>query len=135
MIDEAIGKILGMAAAYVASAAGMFVAYVNYRMRIVKADKVMTPTAWTVIAVTVLATVCGVVIVGQLAASHVDESPPAEEAAAVATELEPSAEPEPATEPQRSRWTWIGIIVPAAIFLFATVVTTALHRHFSTHGH
>ena len=35
MIDEAIGKILGMAMAYVASAAGMFVEYVNYRKRIV----------------------------------------------------------------------------------------------------
>ena len=31
MIDEAIGKILGMAMAYGASALGMFVAYVNYR--------------------------------------------------------------------------------------------------------
>ena len=39
MIDEAIGKILGMAMAYGASALGMFVAYVNYRKRIVKADK------------------------------------------------------------------------------------------------
>ena len=45
MIDEAIGKILGMAMAYAASAAGMLLAYVNYRKRIVKADKVMTPAA------------------------------------------------------------------------------------------
>ena len=137
MIDEAIGKILGMAMAYVASAAGMFVAYYNYRRRIVKADKVMTPAAWTVIAVTVLATLGGVVVVGQLAAGSAAEEAPALEAEVAAAppieDVTPVAA-EPAEEPERSRWSWIGIIVPAAIFLFATIVTTALHRHFSNHG-
>ena len=139
MIDEAIGKILGMALAYVASAAGMFVAYVNYRKRIVKADKIMTPTAWTVIAVTVLATFCGIVIVGQLAASYAaGETPAVEEAVAEIPEPEEpavAAPTKPAAETAGPRWTWIGIVVPAAIFLFATIVTTGLHRHFSTHGH
>ena len=50
MIDEAIGKILGMAMAYGASALGMLVAYINYRKRIVRAEKLMSPSAWTVIA-------------------------------------------------------------------------------------
>ena len=79
MIDEAIGKILGMAMAYVASAMGMFVAYVNYRKRIVKADKIMTPAAWTVIAVTVLATLGGAAIVAQMAAGASTEASPAVE--------------------------------------------------------
>ena len=69
MIDEAIGKILGMAMAYVASAMGMFVAYLNYRMRIVKADKVMTPVAWTVIVIIFLATLGGTAIVMQMTAA------------------------------------------------------------------
>ena len=137
MIDEAIGKILGMAMAYVASAAGMFVAYVNYRKRIVKADKVMTPAAWTVIAVTILATLGGAAIVTQMAAGAAAEAPAeveeAIEAAAPAAEAPVIAET--TRDPERSRWSWIGIVVPAAIFLFATVVTTGLHRHFSTHGH
>ncbi len=136
MIDEAIGKILGMAMAYVASAMGMFVAYVNYRKRIVKADRVMTPAAWVVIGATVLATAAGVVVVGQLAAERAAaEAPaPAQVAEPAPAPPERPADAEPA-RPERSRWSWIGIIVPAAIFLFATVVTTGLHRHFSTHGH
>ena len=136
MIDEAVGKILGMAMAYVASAAGMFVAYVNYRKRTVKAERVMTPVAWAVIAVTVLATLGGAVVVGQLAAERGAE-------AAAVSEPAPLPEPAPAPAParaeatrsERGSWSWIGIVVPAAIFLFATVVTAALHRHFSTHGH
>jgi hypothetical protein len=34
--------------------------------------------------------------------------------------------PEPRQSPS-----WLGIVLPAAIFLFATIVTAALHRHFS----
>lgn len=137
MIDEAIGKILGMAMAYVASAMGMFVAYVNYRKRIVKADKVMTPAAWTVVAVTLLATLGGAAIVAQMAAGAAAEAPPAvEEAVAAAPQPEEIAAPaEAAAASERDRWPWIGVAIPAAIFLFATAVTTGLHRHFSTHGH
>jgi len=137
MIDEAIGKILGMVMAYVASAMGMFVAYVNYRKRIVKADKIMTPAAWTVIAVSVLATLGGAAIVAQMAAGASPEAPAVvEEVAEAAPQPEVIAAPAEAHAPaERSRWPWIGIAIPAAIFLFATVVTTGLHRHFSTHGH
>jgi len=134
MIDEAIGKILGMVMAYVASALGMFVAYVNYRRRIVKADRVMTPTAWAVVVGSVLAIVVGGLIVVQLAA-------PAPEQV-----VEEVVTPEPVPTPvapavsapadvEQSRWPWVGIVLPAAIFLFATVVTAALHRHFSTAPH
>ncbi len=131
MIDEAIGKILGMAMAYVASAAGMFVAYVNYRRRVVRADRIMTPTAWVVIAISVLAVAGAVVVVGQLATA----APPAEETvAAVVEEAAPVAAPERAADRARAGWPWIGIVIPAGIFLFATVVTTALHRHFTAHG-
>ena len=136
MIDEAIGKILGMAMAYVASAMGMFVAYVNYRKRIVKAEKIMTPTAWAVIALTVLATLGGAMVVGQLAAERPVEEAAVAEATEVVVEAEEEAAPPAVTETRpRSAWSWIGIIVPAAIFLFATVVTAGLHRHFTTHGH
>ena len=140
MIDEAIGKILGMAMAYLASAAGMFVAYVNYRKRIVKADKVMTGTAWTVIVVTLLATVGGVLIVGQLAARGADDEAPAFVEVVEEGLLPEQAEQagpgrEAGAQPSRPTWSWIGILIPGAIFLFATVVTAGLHRHFSTHGH
>ena len=137
MIDEAIGKILGMVMAYVASAMGMFVAYINYRKRIVKADTIMTPATWTVIAVSVLATLGGAAIVAQMAASASAEAPPAvEEVAEAAPRPEVVVAPaEAAAQPERGRWPWIGIVIPGAIFLFATVVTTGLHRHFSTHGH
>ncbi|MDH3745563.1 MAG: hypothetical protein OES47_10735 [Acidobacteriota bacterium] len=144
MIDEAIGKILGMAMAYVASAAGMLVAYINYRKRIVKAERVMTGTAWTVIGASILAVVAGAVLVVRLAAVPEASS----EAAGTAETSEATVEalqvePEPAVEtvaktsppPESNRWPWIGIALPAAIFLFATVVTAALHRHFTTHGH
>jgi hypothetical protein len=137
MIDEAIGKILGMVMAYIASAMGMFVAYVNYRKRIVKADKVMTPVAWTVIAVALLGTLGGAVIVAQMAASAAADTPvEVEEAVAAAPRPEAVAAPtETAPQPERNRWPLVGVIIPAVIFLFATVITTGLHRHFSTHGH
>ena len=135
MIDEAIGKILGMAFAYVVSGLGLLVAYINYRKRIVKADRVMTPAAWGVIAVTVLATLGGVVVVGQLAAERPAEAPAPVEVSEPAPAPAEAAVPEAARKPERRQWTWLGILIPAAIFLFATVVTTGLHRHFSTHGH
>ena len=137
MIDEAIGKILGMAMAYGASALGMFVAYVNYRKRIVKADKVMSPAAWGVIALSVLAVLGAVFIVTQIASAP--DEPGAAEEVAIATpvvEPEPQAEPAAATPTKpRSSWTLVGILVPGLIFLFATWITAGLHRHFSTHGH
>ncbi len=134
MIDESIGKILGMAMAYGASALGMFVAYVNYRRRVIKADKVMTPAAWLVIANSDLAEAGAVVVVGQQATA-----PPAEAETVAAPEEEaPIARaepPAPAPPGERSNWPWVGIVIPAGIFLLATVITAALHRHFTAHGH
>jgi len=137
MIDEAIGKILGMAMAYGASALGMFVAYVNYRKRIVKADKVMTPAAWVVILLSVAAVGGAVLIVAQIAGAPADPGVEGEVAIEAPT-VEPEIELQPAVrEPAESRSSWpmVGIVVPGLIFLFATWVTAALHRHFSTHGH
>lgn len=137
MIDEAIGKILGMAMAYVASVLGMFVAYVNYRTRIVKADKIMTPAAWTVILLSLLAVAGAVLIVAQIAGTAAAAGA-AEEVEIAAPSVEPGAELQPAAkEPGEPRPSWplIGIVVPGLIFLFATWITAALHRHFSIHGH
>lgn len=132
MISDAVGKILGMAMAYGVSVLGLFLAYVNYRRRIVKAERVMTPVAWAVMAATVLGIVGGVLIVASLA-----ESPPAEGVKAVA-EPEPPApaiERPQARERAGSRWPLIGMVLPAAIFLLATWITAGLYRHFSRAGH
>ncbi len=132
MISDAVGKILGMAMAYGVSVLGLFLAYVNYRRRIVKAERVMTPVAWAVVAAIVLGIVGGVLIVASLA-----ESPPAEGVKAVA-EPEPQApaiERPPARERAGSRWPLIGMVLPAAIFLLATWITAGLYRHFSRAGH
>lgn len=133
MISEAIGKIVGMAMAYVASVLGLFLAYVNYRKRILKAEKVMTPVAWAVVAATVLGVAGGVLVVALLA-----EAPPAATAEAPAT-AEETPEPAdaaaerhpPAAEREGRGWPVLGVVLPAAIFLFATWVTVALYRHFS----
>lgn len=131
MISEAMGKILGMAMAYGVSSLGLFLAYVNYRRRIVKADKVMTPAAWAVLAAVVLGVAAGVAVVWQLA------EPPAavvEEAVEAPPPVAAPA-PVPADEEDRDRWPLIGILIPAGIFLFATWVTGGLYHHFTTHGH
>ncbi len=133
MISEAMGKILGMAMAYGVSSLGLFLAYVNYRRRIVKADKVMTPAAWMVLGAVALGVAGGVAVVWQLA----------EPLAAVAEEAAPAVETEvfeepaaaPAADEERDRWPLIGIVIPAVIFLFATWVTAGLYSHFTHHGH
>lgn len=154
MIDEAVGKILGMAMAYLASAMGLFLAYISYRKRIVKADRLMSGTAWTVVAVTLLSTMGGVLVVGRLAKERsaleqpafVDEAQETEKALRDPAGTSPqrsgtpgsagiAESPEgPESAPARTRWSWIGVVVPAAIFLFATGVTAGLHRHFATRG-
>ena len=165
MIDEAIGKILGMAMAYGVSSMGLFLAYANYRKRTLKADKIMTPTAWMVVGVTLLAVVGAVLLVAQLA--QAPASADAEQVVEAAAEqpiaehgaesvAEPVAEPvvesiaaavdetsvgetvagdTAGAEPQvpRDEWPWVGIVVPATIFLLATWLTAGLHRRFS-HG-
>ena len=132
MIDEAVGKILGMAMAYVASAMGMFVAYVNYRRRLVRADRVMTPAAWVVIAVTLAATLGGAVVVSRLAAERAAEADAPAFVEVVEEALQPAAEASESAGPaDKKHWSWVGIFLPALIFLFATVVTAGLHRHFA----
>jgi hypothetical protein len=137
MIDEAIGKILGMAMAYGASALGMFVAYVNYRKRIVKADKVMTPAAWTVILLSVLAVGGAVLVVFQFAGAPVEPGPA--DVVEVQVPIEKSEVevqvPVRGIDESQSKWPLVGIVLPLLIFLFATWITAALHRHFSTQGH
>lgn len=135
MIDEAIGKILGMAMAYGASSMGMFVAYVNYRRRVLEADKIMTPGAWAVIALSVLAVGGAVIVVTQLAtAPAAAETAAVEQEAALAKKPAPPPPADRSPRPERDAWPWVGIVIPAGIFLFATVITAALHRHFTAHG-
>lgn len=134
MISEAVGKILGMAMAYGVSSLGLFLAYVNYRKRIVKADRVMTGKAWAVIALTFAGIAAGVLVVAGLA------EVPAPESATVAEVSEaqpvvPLPETAPAAEPESGRWPLVGIVLPAAIFLVATWITAGLYRHFSQGMH
>jgi disulfide bond formation protein DsbB len=134
MIEEAIGKIIGMAFAYVVSGLGLLVAYINYRKRIVKADKIFTATAWSVMAAILVAACLGVVVVALLATPPSAEEP---EAAVVAVVPEAAIETAPpdARPPRRtgegSQWSVLGLVLPIIIFLFATVLTAALYRHFS----
>lgn len=140
MIDEAIGKILGMAMAYGVSALGLFLAYVNYRKRIVRADRVMSPAAWGVVVVIVAVVAGGVLVVSQLA-----QGSAAAEAAAAGVAATPPPPPAAPTEAatraaaaahaNNARWPLTGMVVPVVIFLFATWVTAALYNHFSRSGH
>lgn len=145
MIDEAVGKILGMAMAYGVSSLGLFLAYVNYRKRKLGAEKVMTPAAWGVVAAIVLGVTGGVWVVASLARPPASVEPetlaqvePAPESVAGLEEA-PEAEPETAVTPvpappverDASRWPLVGVVLPAAIFLAATWITLALYRHFS----
>jgi len=174
VITEAMGKILGMAMAYGVSALGLFLAYVNYRRRVVRAERVMSRTAWAVVAAVVLVLVAGVWVVADLSTRAAAE---AKEAAVVTESTDGETEPRateagvmgevgevdavsgldtagegaptrastsgaapatgdggaaPETAEERPGWSWVGVLVPAAIFLFATWVTAALHRRFAT---
>ncbi len=80
----------------------------------------------------------GVLTVAQLATAPAPagvEAAPAPEAAAEAAAPAVTAPAGPVVAEERSRWPLVGMIVPALIFLFATVITAGLHRHFSAHGH
>ena len=139
-MNEAVGKILGMALAYGVSSLGLLLAYVNYRKRIVKADRVMSSRAWVVMGASVLAIAVGAGVVASLA-SRADTSAAAQQVGSESrTQLErkqvqQTATPEPTSGTPRPRWPLIGIAVPGAIFLFATWITAALHRRFSLSSH
>jgi hypothetical protein len=129
VISEAMGKVLGMAMAYGVSALGLLLAYINYRMRILKADRVMSPVAWVVVVATIVSVALGALGVVWLAASapaaEVAPPPPAEEF------VEAPPPPEAAAAEPREEWSLIGIVVPGLVFLLATWTTAALHHHFS----
>ena len=101
MIDEALGKILGMAMAYGVSSLGLLLAYYNYRKRIVKADQIFTPAAKTVIGI--VGAIVMVAVVG--GAIYIGDIPPKKAIA--------------------------GVIVPAVILGFYFWVPWALYRHFT----
>lgn len=152
MIDESIGKIIGMAMAYGVSALGLFLAYANYRKRTLKADKVMTPKAWGVVAVVVLTIAGGVLVVAELAQPPAEISESTEalagmdfeepDARLIDTEEIDTEEAEaeletapPAPDEERSNWPLVGMLLPAIIFLSATWITAGLYRHFSAQPH
>ncbi len=132
MINEAMGKILGMVLAYGVSGLGLFLAYINYRKRILKAETVMTPTAWVVVAVIVLAVAGGALVVAQLAEPPAPDTPAAAAAPADAAAATAAA---PVRAAEQSAWPWVGILVPAVIFLVATWITAGLFWHFSRTGY
>ena len=136
-MSEAMGKILGMVMAYGVSSLGLFLAYANYRRRTIGADRIMTGRAWIVVVVVLAAVGAGVGVVSELAemparSEGTGEQPASADASPV-TVSAPSPPVVPGSD-ERPQWPLVGILVPAAIFLFATWVTSTLHRHFATHG-
>lgn len=106
-VDPAVGKILGMLMAYAVSSLGLLLAYYNYRVRVVKADRVFGPVArrvlWTVAVALVALTITGAAMI---------DAPPG------------------------ARWQtlqqrWPGILLPALVFLASFWVTWGLYRRFS----
>jgi hypothetical protein len=47
----------------------------------------------------------------------------------------PMREPMREVDESQDKWPLVGMVLPLVIFLFATWITAALHRHFSTQGH
>jgi hypothetical protein len=136
MISEAMGKILGMVLAYGVSALGLLLAYVNYRKRVVKADRVMTGTAWAVVAAVFVVIGLGVWVVAGLTEVQAPAPGPAEvgEAQVAETLAEDQAPPAAPAEPP-SEWSLLGLVLPLIIFAFATWMTVALFKRFTHEGH
>ncbi|MEM7585330.1 MAG: hypothetical protein AAF560_18215 [Acidobacteriota bacterium] len=137
-MSEAMGKILGMAMAYGVSSLGLLLAYVSYRRRTLGAERVMTGTAWAVIAAVLLSIAGGAWVVAELSARAQAAEPTvaAAEPTASSTYGQPTLEPIAARSAQRpaeerQSWPLIGMLLPLAIFSIATWVTGSLHRHFS----
>ncbi|HEY0590449.1 MAG TPA: hypothetical protein VGF40_01670 [Thermoanaerobaculia bacterium] len=135
MISEAMGKILGMVLAYGVSALGLLLAYVNYRKRVVKADRVMTGTAWGVVAAVFVVIALGVWVVAGLTEPAPAPGPAEVGEAQVAetiTEEEVPVPPAPAEPP--AEWSVLGLVLPLIIFAFATWMTLALFKRFTHEG-
>jgi len=127
MIDEAVGKILGMAMAYAVSSLGLFLAYASYRRRVVGARRVMSATAWVVLAVVVVGVAAAVWTVAALVE-------PAAGVAVAEVETEVPAPPTPGPIRGRSDGGFpiLGLVLPGLVFLVATGVTFGLYRHFAS---
>jgi hypothetical protein len=106
-MNPAAGKILGMVMAYAVSSLGLLLAYVNYRKRIIKAEKVFTARAKAVITGVITVAAVGAVLT----------------AAAASTE-------------SRGLWAAVvanpfGLVLPMLIVLVSVVLTWLLYRHFA----
>ena len=106
-LSPAAGKILGMVMAYAVSALGLLLAYYNYRKRIVKAEKIFTNTARTVVVAVAVVALTGLIL-GAAAAGH-DEL----------------------TGWSAVRANLLGVVAPGAILLVSFLVSWALYRHFA----
>jgi len=119
---EALGKLLGMVMAYTVSSMGLLFAYVNYRRRIMKADKVFTPLA------AVLTGGIGVVLFGAVVFLLIAMSRmPAESNQAMTIGNVQQA--------ATTGFSLVGLLVPAAIFLLSFIMTWLLYQHFSKQHH
>lgn len=106
-VDPAVGKIVGMLMAYGVSALGLLLAYVNYRKRIVKADRVFTPAAWAVFGL-----VCGAAVLVFVLVAAAMSAPDQPRGQAILGQLG-------------------GILVPGVVFAASFWLTWKLYRRFS----
>lgn len=106
-VDPAAGKILGMLMAYAVSSLGLLLAYVNYRKRILKAERIFSPAATAVIVGVLSVAVIGAVLTAAVASSEADDP-----WKAITSNL-------------------VGLALPALIVLVSVLLTWLLYRHFS----
>jgi len=119
---EALGKLMGMVMAYSVSSLGLLFAYVNYRRRIMKAEKVFTPLA------AVLTGGIGVVLFGGVALLLFAMSRmPAESGQDMTIGNVQQA--------ANTGFSLTGLLVPAVIFLLSFILTWMLYQHFSKQHH
>jgi len=119
---EALGKLLGMVMAYAVSSLGLLFAYVNYRRRIMKAEKVFTPLA------AVLTGGIGVVLFGAvvLLLFAMGRMPAESGQAMTIGDVQQAA---------TTGFSLTGLLVPAGIFLLSFILTWMLYQHFSKQRH
>ena len=106
-MSPAAGKILGMIMAYAVSSLGLLLAYINYRKRIMRAEKIFTPRAKVVI----IGVVCVAVVATVLTAAAASGDEPGLWRAIAANPL--------------------GLVLPALIVLVSVMLTWLLFRHFA----
>jgi len=119
---EALGKLMGMVLAYAISSLGLLFAYVNYRRRIVKAEKVFTPLA-AVLTGGIGAVVLGAIVLLLVAMGRM----PAESGQAMTIGN--------VQQVATTGFSLTGLLVPAAIFLLSFILTWLLYRHFAGRHH